>query len=135
MKSLTEEQVTKAVDYWAARVNGLTPDNGERANLGKDASTASLWMGMLFKKPTPEQLAAFRARLREVLSSPGCWRTYLFDHQQYLSVDYDPNYILREIAKETGICVHNFPFKTRMYFDEDGKVRVSEGYGADCKEI
>lgn len=133
-KPLTEEQIAKAADYWTSRVNGLVPNQGDRAELGKDAGIANLWAGMLFKKPTLEQLSAFHLGLKDVLSRTTCWERYLFNGY-CLSVDYDPCYLLREVAKEAGVCENNFPWKTRMYFHEDGKVMVCDGYGADEKEI
>lgn len=127
MKPLAEEQADKASKYWMARVNGMTWDNGDRAGLGEYSSMASMMSGMLFQKPSPEALKAFGERLREVLLNREYWNLYHFDGRR-TGVDYGPHYILREIARETGVCEHNFPWKTWMLF-EDGAVSIMESSG------
>ncbi len=134
-KRLTDEQVEKIADYWTSKVNGLTPDNGARAGLGEHADTASLWTGMLFRKPTMEQLSAFYLGLKDILSHMSLWDGYYFEGT-YLGVDYDACFMLREVARSSGVCENNFPYKTRMYIDRDtGKITVQEGCEAEPKEI
>jgi hypothetical protein len=53
-----------------------------------------------------------------------------------IGVDYDPDLILANSAKEAGLRIGfgGWPFKTVMWID-DTKIEVKEGYGAPCKEI
>lgn len=51
-----------------------------------------------------------------------------------LSVDYYPDEILAEVARECGISNSAFPCQTSMWIDEK-QVVVSNGYGAEQQEI
>ena len=52
-----------------------------------------------------------------------------------LGVDYHPDSTLALAAIQAEVSMNNFPWKTRMRFDEDGTVEASCGYGQPVEEI
>ena len=72
---------------------------------------------------------AFIDALKEELSNP--------DYNSWwgLGVDCGPDRTLARAAEKAGIPSSNFPWKTRMNFSEDGKVKAAMGYGVLLTEI
>ena len=129
MFKLTDEQIEKATNWWAdamvnPRFDGLS--NEERRDPQNDSyQLAEVMATVSHKNPTNEQLGVFKASLREQLKSD----EYAI---RGLHVDYGPDSMLCDAAKAAGIDITMslFPWKTNMYFRDDGSVTVSAGYRA-----
>ena len=134
MYILTQEQIEKAVDWWAnairqPRFDGLS--DTERADPANDGYQMAEMMATLAVKPkTEEQMDAFKKALRdELLSSE-------YNPGRGLRVDYGPCIVLHNAAEKAGIGGGIiFPWKTDMYFRDDGSVRVSAGYGSPMERL
>ena len=127
MFKLTDEQIEKAVNWWVNAIRQPTFDglsDEERADPKNDGYQMAEMMATLAVKPkTEEQMDAFKKALRdELLSSE-------YNPYHGLHVDYGPCVPLHNAAEKAGIVGGTtFPWKTNMYFRDDGSVRVSAGY-------
>lgn len=129
MYLLTDEQIEKAVNWWVGAIrkpkfDGLS--NEERADPKNDDYQMAEMMATLAVRPkTEQQLDAFKGALRdELLSSE-------YNPYHGLHVDYSPCIELHNAAEKAGIVGGmTFPWKTNMYFDDEGNVKVSAGYRA-----
>ena len=121
MYYLTNEQIEKAVNWWAEQIEQPTFDAGADSPEMKLAETMA---GMLVKPIDVECITKFKDELRSALKDKD------YNPFRGLHVDYHPDLILFEAAKGAGINESNFPWKTNMYFKDDGSVSVSSGYGA-----
>lgn len=125
-----EESIKKAVDWWANKISGnIHHDNGDDSF----ASVMSCFLADMGSKPvTNEQIEVFKKELAKGITE------YIKEYptfKVYLGCDYGPCEILSRAADEAGIKPLNFPFKTGMYIEADGKVRVSDGYAHPFVEI
>jgi len=133
MFKLTEEQIEKAVEWWADRVcapvfSGLSAT--DRADPVNDAYQMAEMMATIAVKPVDDsKRQAFIDALKEELSSPD------YNSWMGLGVDYGPDLVLARAAEKAGISISNFPWKTHMSFLEDGKVKAAMGYGVLSTEI
>ena len=118
-----EGMARAAAHWWAERADGTAHHNNRGGDL------ASVIAGMLAdtmnEPPKVGALERFEAILAEKIMTaelPYMWRS--------IWVDYGPDGILAEAAKETGISCNNFPWKTGMAIKpENGTiiVRISMG--------
>jgi hypothetical protein len=124
---LTNEQIEKAVVWWADRVAKPTfraLNDEERKSPGNDGMKfAELLATMNVLPVTQEQRVKFMDALRAQLEIES-----MFGVLDYLSVDYGPCTVLSNAAKIAEISENNFPWKTNMWFNDDGTVTVSLGY-------
>lgn len=134
MWKLTDEQIEKAVDWWASAIvnpkfDGLSDE--ERADPQNDGyQLAEIMTAASHKNPTSEQLEAFKESLQEQLETLDEYAP------RTLGVDYGPCLILHEAAKAAGIERNSlFPWKTNMWFYDDGRVGVSAGYRAPTEYL
>ncbi len=116
-------------NWWADKISGnVRHDNG--ALNEAPSAMACILADLLVKPITEEQLETFKAvleeRLIEQLSSRGRVDLYC---------DYGPDIFLREAAEKANIPTVNFPFKTGMYIEYNGDVRVKEGYACPYTTI
>ncbi|MHA2220058.1 MAG: DUF3717 domain-containing protein [Candidatus Hodarchaeales archaeon] len=125
MYKLTDEQIEKAVNWWAERLQQPTFDAGADS---KEMAMAEVMANMLTTHATEEEIENFKIHLGNALRSD--------DYNPYhgLHVDYHPDRILSEVAEASNINPNNFPWKTSMWFDEE-TVKVSLGYGAKVEEL
>lgn len=127
MFELTEEQIEKAIEWWADQVcapefDGLS-DEERQDPRNVNYQTAEVMASMLVKPVDKDQRQKFKDALREGLQAPD------FNPFWGLSVDYHPDRTLSRAAEKASISSNNFPWKTRMSFSEDGSVSASAGYG------
>ena len=134
MNKLTDEQIEKAVTWWASVIvnpvfDGLS-DEERRDPQNNSYQMAEMLATVSHKNPTSEQLEAFKSSLREQLKADE-------DSIRGLHVDYGPDHILHEATEAAGIEVGMslFPWKTNMYFGDDGGVKVSAGYRAPMESL
>jgi len=132
MFNLTDEQIKKAAEWWAdhvARPTFKTLSDEERSDPGSQpAAFAELLAHALVEPITEEQREKFISALSEDLKNSG-------NSHWGLSVDYGPDQRLSMAADKAGISSNNFPWKTNMWFDEDGGVTVSLGYGGERQKL
>lgn len=130
---LTEEQIDKAVNWWADRVcaptfNGLSDQ--ERRDPRNDAyKMGEILVTTLVEPVAEDQRARFISALKEELLSDK------YDPYWGLHVDYGPDQTLYNAAVKAGIPENNFPWKTNMYFEENGIVKARTGYGSPVEEL
>lgn len=121
--------IAAAAEWWANSITAPTHDNGDTTRNGEVGS----FLAMLLCAGNPvtkEQAEAFKLALIESLMEVMKDRSYFSIH-----VDYHPDRILAEAAREAGITsTQCFSWKTSMNISED-KVEVSEGYAAPRKVI
>ncbi len=131
---LTKGQIEKAVNYWAgALINPSfkTLNDRERKDPGSQpAAKAEVLAALSHEPPEKDKIEKFKTILRTALKKP-------LRDPFCLSVDYEPSFLLAEIARKAGIeaDIITFPWKTVMHFEEDGKVFLAEGYGLEFVEI
>jgi hypothetical protein len=132
MYNLTDEQIEKAVNWWAERIacpkfDGLSQE--ERKDPANRSYQMAEVMASMLVEPIDNSVSdKFKAELRKQLEN---------DYNPYhgLHVDYGPDLILGNAAQAAGVSAHNFPWKTSMYFGEDGTVKVRSGYSAPMETI
>lgn len=132
VQTISDEALAAAADWWAKAIQRPKFDNGGT----DDANMLSRMLMYIQAQHIPEPLVeAFRKKLTEMMrertpaGSPYLGLT--------ISVDYDPDLILREAADATGIPHGNFPWKTVMWLEPDGggQVTVRHGYGAETQLV
>ncbi len=123
---LTDKQIEKAVNWWAERVEQPTFDAGADS---PEMELAEAMANMLTIPVTENCIEKFKGELRDALKDKD------YNPWQGIHTDYHPDPILFEAAKGAGINVSNFPWKTSMYFKDDGSVQVSLGYGASPEDL
>ena len=120
-----------AAKWWADKLRKVGPgnfDNGDSSSTGGMAMLLATMLAM-DSHPSDEAIDLFEERLADTIK----------EHVEAygsmtLSVDYGPDYILGNLAQETGVSTNGFPWKTTMWIEKD-KVSVSAGYAAPCKTI
>lgn len=118
-----EAMARAAAHWWAERADGTAHHN----NRGNDL--ASVFAGILADKMNEPPKVGALERFEEILAEkimtaelPYMWRS--------IWVDYGPDMILFEAAKEAGISCNNFPWKTGMHIDvEKGEISVRISMG------
>ena len=134
---VTREMAHAMAVWWGERVGGRTHhDNGDHENF------ASVFAGILadsMNRPTDESTVnKFVDILTEKILDEAIKREgFLFPG--LLSCDYAPSKFLSDAAKEAGISIDNFPWKTSMDVckNKNGEVvvKASDGYRAEWKQI
>lgn len=116
-----------AAEWWARAVQAPTYDNGDRSGM-----TGMLMTLVAAHQPDaqPQQAASFAEVLAPRLQAD-LDRMASFDGDPYIcvGVDYGPEKILADAARDAGISTSKFPWKTMMWIRPD-HVTVSAGYGA-----
>lgn len=138
-----------AANWWAEQISGLKLnwDNGAQNEGNAEDRRIGNMMWMLGnvtanrarEEVTPEKLLKFKESLiRRITERCDSSEKYYpgNDSEYYvtLSVDYGPDELLYESAKEAEIDSNVFPCKTYMRIDTK-KVSASLGYGAQQKII
>ena len=123
---LTDEQIEKAVNWWAERIEQPTFDAGADSPEMKLAEAMAQMLTSTVAEGCTEK---FKNELRSALKKED------FDPWHGIHTDYHPDPILFEAAKEAGVNENNFPWKSSMYFRDDGSVQVSLGYGAVIEDL
>ena len=126
MNFLTDEQIDKAVNWWAEQVDHPGFDAGEDS---LEMIMAETMASMLVVPVAQECKTKFKDELRSALKDKE------YNPLQGVHTDYHPDLILFEVAQASGVSEHNFPWKTNMYFRDDGSVHVSSGYGGEIQHI
>ena len=118
-----EAMARAAAHWWAERADGTARHN----NRGGDFASvmAGIMADTLNEPPRTGALEKFEEILAEKIMTaelPYMW--------SYIWVDYGPDRILAEAAKEAGISCNNFPWKTGMHIDpEKGEIIVRLSLG------
>lgn len=107
-----------AATWWANKVCSPTFDNGD---LGI-ASMLALMNASLTPTPSNDQVQKMIAAL-----APKIDERFSRTDYQTLGVDYGPDHILAEAAREAGISLSKFPWKTTMWAEQN-VVTVAVGY-------
>lgn len=119
-----KESIDKAINWWANKISKRV------VHINGDDSTTSVMAYILtvmeYKKVTDDQLEIFRNELRNQIEE---YRKEFKGMDIWLGCDYGPCKHLGEAAKKAGINDLNFPFKTKLVIENDGKVLVSDEYG------
>ena len=119
-----------AAKWWADKLRKVGPgnfDNGDSSTGGMAMLLAT--MLAMESQTSDEAIDLFEERLAETIKEQVEARGSMT-----LSVDYSPDYILGNLAQETGVSTSRFPWKTTMWIEKDN-VSVSAGYAAPCKTI
>ena len=124
---ISRETAHAMASWWGNKVCTNTHhDNGDR---GMSGLFASVLADSLNKEVTNEQRQRFIDILEKKIMDAD--RISSWD----LDCDYAPSKFLSDAAKEAGIDSHNFPWKTCMRIDDNGRVFVRDGYRAPSKQI
>ncbi len=126
MNFLTDEQIDKAVNWWAEQIEQPTFDAGADS---PEMELAEIMASMLTKPMAEDCSEKFKIELRSALKDKE------YNPLQGLHTDYHPNLILFEAAKSAGVNENNFPWKTNMWFKDNGSVQVRSGYGGEIQNI
>lgn len=127
---LSDKMAKAAAKWWADRLRGNAKlDNADPSEIG----AMTFMMGNIIQaraaeKRTLEQIQIFEDSLYK----------RLLDYDDYwLGIDYHPWKIFIESAEEAGFQLSGccLPWKTSMYFEESGEIKVSYGYGAPLEII
>lgn len=129
---LTEKQIDAAVEWWKNAVTGAVKKQMVRPGGGERSASTDLCevMGiMLAAKTAPSEVEAeeFAQALRLHLSQDNVYHC--------LGVDYGPDKALRDCADAAGLSHDRFPWKTVMWFGDEGDVRVRHGYGEEVQTL
>jgi len=127
---LSNEMAKVAAKWWADRLRESTKlDNADPSETGAlTFMMAKILQSKMAEKRTLEQIQLFEDVLYKKL----------LDYDYYwIGIDYHPIKIFVEAAKEAGfeLSMSCLPWKTNMYFGENGEIKVSYGYGAPLKII
>lgn len=118
-----EAMARAAAHWWAERADGTARHNNRSRDLA--SFMAGLMADTLNEPPQCGALEKFEEILAEKIMTaelPYRWR--------HIWVDYGPDAILADAAKEAGISCNNFPWKTGMSIDpERGTVDVRISLG------
>ena len=127
---LSDEMAKVAAKWWADRLRGGAKlDNADPSETGAMTfMMGKMLQSSMAQKRTLEQIQLFEDILHKKL----------LDYDYFwIGVDYHPIEIFIEAAKEAGfqLGMSCLPWKTNMYFGENGEIKVSYGYGATPKTI
>jgi hypothetical protein len=134
-------EIRAAVRWWSEKLAGPHfQDNGAnlRDFVGLYGSLQATMVRQDSPVPSPNQLQAFRIGLafaiRDAIETQDIWRPYQpiwggASEGRCISVDYDPDRMLRDCAVKAGISLFRFPIKTTMWLSP-GRVTVACGYRA-----
>jgi len=127
-RKLSQEQISKAVEWWGNAIRSPKFDNGDNSDQG-GMTMMLAHLASSKHNPTDEQIETFKKNLEELMKNDRC------DISRFgLFCDYGPDATLGEAAKKSGISELVFPWKTGMWF-RDGKVVVQHGYRNGLVEL
>jgi hypothetical protein len=142
---LTKKLLEAAANWWAEQISGhkLNWDNGAQneGNAEERRMGNMMWIlgninaNSAREGVTPEKLQKFKDSLIRRISEK--YENAVKHYPEYhvtLSVDYGPDELLYESAKEAEIDPNVFPCKTVMWI-EAKRVAAKLGYGAQEKII
>ena len=118
-----ETMARVAAHWWAERVDGTAHHNTHAGDL------ASVVAGMLADTMNEPPKVGALERFEEILAEKIMTTDSPYTCRNIL-VDYGPDKILFEAAREAGVNCNNFPWKTGMHIDPDEgpiMVRISMG--------
>lgn len=118
-----EAMARAAAHWWAERADGTAHHDNRGGDL------ASVFAGILADTMNEPPKVGALERFEEILAEKIMTTKYRMEWES-IWVDYGPDMILAEAAKEAGISCNNFPWKTGMHIDPDKgtiTVRVSLG--------
>lgn len=124
------EAVEIMVKWWSEKSfkTPLNQNNGDNSPAG---GLGFILGNMLADKAkegaTPEKIAAFEKSLTERLLT----KEDGYDWDRELDVDYHPNEILADAAKESGINTSCFPIKTWIRINRDNQIVGRYQYGGN----
>lgn len=125
------EYVKVAVNWWANAIVNPKFDNGDDKNTG----TMAFFLAMMVNSKSSiskEQIDIFKKELADIIVEE---MEFSWNGECSLDVDYQPDMLLYEAAREAGINSDmRFPWKTHMYISKD-KVSVSEGYRSPLETL
>lgn len=120
-----------AAKWWADKIRNASPKDFDMGESGYPGL-----FGMMFgmseasnNMPQEDDIKRFESRLSEKIKEE-----VEANGDLTLSVDYGLDYILGEIARETGISEKRFPWKVSMLIMKD-KITVRDGYVKPVKVI
>ena len=127
-RKISNEAINAAAEWWTKRISGpVKHDNG-------DDSFGSIFAGLLaddgVKPVTEAQQQKFKNSLVMMISEKVSQGVTVV----YLRCDYAPCRELSEPAKDAGIPLDNFPWKTDMRIEND-LIEVSNGYGMPWAQV
>lgn len=133
MNNLTSGQVESAANWWADRVcapvfDGLS-DEERKDPSSKSYEHSEMLASLLVVDVKESTRDKFIDALKNILSDDD------FGPRGGLHVDYHPDGNLAKAAKTAGIPGTNFPWKTNMWFTDDGRVKAGCGYGSAIEYI
>lgn len=125
------EMCNTAAKWWGNKIRGFGSrhDNGDREETG---GLAGLLADLMNEPITDEITIKFEKILEQkLIEEQKAGRKFL-----WFGCDYSPDKILADSAKEAGVPLSNFPWKTRMHVEfEDECVLVADGYRAQWETI
>ncbi len=105
-----------AAKWWADKLRNVSLGNFNNGDSSSVGGLAMLLAGMLAMdtQPSGESIDLFEKKLAETIKEQveSCG-------SMILSVDYVPDYILGNIARESGVSPNGFPWKTTMWVRAD----------------
>lgn len=127
---LSDKMAKIAAKWWADRLReGAKLDNADPSETGfMTFMLGKMLQAKIAQGRTLEQIEAFEEAL---------YRRLLDYDRYWLGIDYHPWGLFIESAEEAGFELSStcLPWKTNMYFEESGEIKVSYGYGALLKTI
>ena len=133
---LSKEQIDVAVEWWQRAIerpkfDTLGPTRGRDREETYSAGFAEAVATVLASQHgvTDASVEKFGAALRKQLEAFND-EIHCLNRNAQLYADYDPFGMLREAFIESGVDTSRCPWKTCMWFDEDGGVTVRSGYAA-----
>lgn len=124
------EMAKVAAKWWADRLrDGAKLDNADPSQAGGMA----FMMGKMLQSKMAQKRSLEQVQLFEDI----LYRKLLDYDEFWIGIDYNPWGIFIESAEEAGfeLSMSCLPWKTNMYFERSGEVKVSYGYGGDIKTI
>lgn len=134
MSNIVSKEMAKAAAHWWA--GKLAGGAGKHRTSGDDlaASLAGLMVDIMQETPSEEGIQRFEEILtKKILEGSKSEPRYYWAS---FGCDYAPDKILADSAKEAGVSVKNFPWKTFMHIEPDkGIVTVYDGYQSPWIQI
>ena len=132
-KTLTTWHIETAAQWWAGKVcapafDGLSRDERQGGE-HQDYELAEVTALMLVQPIDNARREDFIDALKDILASDEYRPSY------GLHVDYHPGLHLAQAAEAAGIPATNFPWKTDMYFFDDGSIETVSGYAGPRQRI
>lgn len=121
------ETAKVAANWWRKSIENPSFNNGDNSRTGL---MTRLMAGMLTADVDPEIMDKFEQQLAEVLTKEIDKTPYVIT----FGVDYHPDMLLSNVAKEVGLDTNNWSWKTMIWIDKD-TCKVSAGYGSPMIDL